>query len=342
MPSPDERDTAIDHDVVDGAPGADRWSPGGSPPAPGWYEDPWNATALRRWDGSQWTGETAGKGSTPDAPASETFVATSMAASGPSPTGDAPTPAKHRPARRLPNPFIVGGIVVALVVVGVVVMTSGHTSSTTSATTAAPSPLPTVAKPVGLSGSVLTAADLGAGWTAAPPAHALTAPEYTAGPCGSSLWSHNVAGYESSLVNGASAETAHGAVVTMVYEASSLSDATAQQAVLAAPAYAACLKQQITSEVRSQLPKGSGQSVTTVSVTPFSLSLAIPSKAYVVSVTVSGPGAATHQVTVNAVALFSGRYLATVDVSSSSDAPLSGQIVQLQAANEATRLAALG
>ena len=79
-----------------------------------------------------------------------------------------------------------------------------------------------------------------------------------------------------------------------------------------------------------------------VTVTPFTLNLGIPSRAYVVSVTVAGPGTATHQVTVNAVTMFSGRYEATLDVSWSSDAPLGGEIVQQQAANEATHLASLG
>ena len=29
-------------------------------PASGWYRDPWNAAAMRFWDGSQWTGHVAG------------------------------------------------------------------------------------------------------------------------------------------------------------------------------------------------------------------------------------------------------------------------------------------
>src|SRR5271169_4567993 len=63
--SPDERDTAVTHGQgVE----EDRWSPGGPPPAPGWYEDPWNANNVRRWDGGQWTGETASKSSGPPPP----------------------------------------------------------------------------------------------------------------------------------------------------------------------------------------------------------------------------------------------------------------------------------
>ncbi len=61
MTGTDDRDTAVD--------AHDRWSPGGSPPAPGWYDDPWNPQALRRWDGSAWSGETMRKGPLPDGPA---------------------------------------------------------------------------------------------------------------------------------------------------------------------------------------------------------------------------------------------------------------------------------
>jgi hypothetical protein len=349
MPGPDDRDTVVDHDHPPHTAGDDRWSPGGPPPEPGWYADPWNATMIRRWDGSQWTGETASKGSTPPAaappapPPSADPVGVPVThppfAVQPAAALSPPTAAPAR--RRLPNPFFLAGVAVAVVVVGVVVLMSGQSSTSSTATTLPPAPVPTVARPVGLTGSVLTTADLGTGWTATPHAHALTAPEYTAGPCGSSFWVHNVGGYESSFVNGPTAATAHGAVVSKVYEAPSLVETNQQQTFVSSTAYAACLKQTITSEVRSQLPAGSGQSVTGVAVTPFTLTLGTPTRAYVVSVTVTGPGAATHQVTVNAVALFSGRYEATLDVSWSSDAPLGSQIVQLQAANEETHLTSL-
>ncbi len=252
----------------------------------------------------------------------------------------APAPAAPA-ARKRPNPLLIGGIVAAVVVVIAVVVMSGHSGSTSSS----PPPLapasPTTAGAVGISASVLNASDLGSGWTASPPAHALTAPEYTQGPCGAAAWAHNVAGYQSSFVNGASAATAHGAVVTSTVEAPSLVIAQQQQGVIEAPAYAACLKQTVTSQVQSQLPAGSGQAVSTVTVTPFSLNLTVPNHAYVVTVTVAGPGKATRQVTDNAVLLFSGRYSARVDVSWSSDAPLAAAIVQQQSSNEAAHLESL-
>src|ERR1700738_3106767 len=65
MPGTDDRDTVVDPGPAGDANGGDRWSPGGPPPEPGWYEDPWTARRIRRWDGSQWTGETLAKGATP-------------------------------------------------------------------------------------------------------------------------------------------------------------------------------------------------------------------------------------------------------------------------------------
>ena len=84
-----------------------------------------------------------------------------------------------------------------------------------------------------------------------------------------------------------------------------------------------------------------GQQVTGAAVTPFSLQLPIPSRAFVVNVNVALPGGGQRVVTDNAVAMFSGRYMGTVDVSWSSDAPLGSEIVQQQSRYEATRLSAL-
>jgi hypothetical protein len=167
----------------------------------------------------------------------------------------------------------------------------------------------------------------------------LTAKEYTQGRCGSALWAHNTGGYRSSFVKGASAATAHGSITAEVLEAPSLDAAQQQESLVEAPAYGTCLQQTIVFEVQSQLP--SGQQVTGATVTPFSLQLAIPNRAFVVNVTVSLPGGGQRVVTDNAVAMFSGRYMATVDVSWSSDAPLGSQIVQQQSQFEATRLSAL-
>jgi hypothetical protein len=382
MPGSDDRDTVVDQH--------DRWSPGGAPPAAGWYEDPWNADFLRRWDGAQWTGETIRKGEIPppagepdpapahgsddEAPAHgsddhppaygsdyeevwtptddvhpddhpahpggpsvpEPWVSTQGPATPAGASAPAPSPRLVVPPvwRQVPKP-VLAGVGVAVAVIVAVVVLSGHGHSNPAASTLPPAPA-TTAAPRGMPDSVLTTADLGQGWTPSPPAHPLTATDYTHGPCGSPLWARDVAGYQSSFVNGASAATAHGAVVNRTFKAPSLSVANQQQTLITDLAYGDCLKQTVTAQVQSQLPPG--QSVTATAVTPFSLQLPVTSVAYVVTVTVTGPGGSTRQVTDNSVTMMQGRYLATLDVSWSSDAPLAATIVQQQASDEAEHL----
>jgi hypothetical protein len=390
MPGSDDRDTVVDQ--------PDRWSPGGAPPAEGWYDDPWNAEFLRRWDGSQWTGETIRKGEIPPptgdvdpapphepapgydaapghepppaystpaygsdyeevwtptddpdpdhgpgAPAAATWPPKIPPAAGPA--GAAPTPpAPPAPPiapplwRQVPKP-VLAGIGAAVAVVVAVVVLSGHGHSTAASSSLPPAPA-TTALVTGLPDGVLSASDLGPGWTPSPPAHPLTVADYTHGPCGSPLWTRDVAGYLSSFVNGASAAAARGAVVSRTVKAPSLAVANQQQTVITDLAYGDCLKHTVTAQVQSQLPPG--QSVTATAVTPFSLQLPVTNVAYVVTVTVTGPGGATREVTDNSVTMMSGRYLSTVDVSWSSDAPLAATIVQEQASDEAARLESLG
>jgi hypothetical protein len=292
---------------------------------PGWYDDPWNPANIRRWDGEEWTGETA--------PRPAAAPGRQPAAPGRQP-GNAPSRGRAWPI----NPLVIAGVVAAIVVVGVVVMLSGHGGSSPTATTLGPAPAPTTAAPAGLPAAVLTAADIGTGWTAIE-ARPLTAAEFTQGPCGSAAWAHDTGGYLSSFVKGRSAATAHGSVITKVLQAPSLEVANTQQAVVEAQAFGGCLEQRVVGEVRSQLPPG--ESLGGATITPFNLELSLPSRAYVVSVMVKGPGGATRVVTDNAVAMFSGRYAAMIDVSWSSDAPLGGQIVQQEAAFEAAHLTAL-
>ena len=369
MPGSDDRDTVVV-----------RWSPGGAPPAAAWYEDPWNAEFLRRWDGAQWTGETIRKGEVPPAvdapeptqayasgyeevwepadeahpdtqtvarpddqtapPAMETWAPAT--AHTPDRTGAAaapPAPPRAAPPvwRLVPKP-VLAGIGVAVAVVVAVVVLSGHSHSTAASSSLPPAPPTTVV--LGLPNSVLNAADLGQGWTPSPPAHPLAGPDYTHGPCGSPLWARDVAGYQSSFINGATAATAHGAVVIRTVKAPSLAVANQQQTDNTDLSYGNCLKQRVTAQVQSQLPPG--ESVTATAVTPFNLQLVVTNVAYVVTVTVTGPGGTTRQVTDNSVTMMSGRYMATLDVSWSSDAPLAATIVQQQASIEAARLESLG
>src|SRR5579862_5512829 len=266
---------------------------------PGWYDDPWNDANIRRWDGEDWTGETAPK---PSAPAPE------------SPAAAKAVRASAR--RKWPvNPLVVGGVVAAVVVVGVVVAMSGHSGPTSSTgTTVTPASTPSTAAAGGLPTGVLNAVDVGGGWTPVE-SRALAKAEYTQGPCSSALWARNTGGYMSSFVKGATVSTAHGSVITRVVEAPDVAVADQQQVVVRAPAYGACLQQTVESEVRSQLPAGSGQSVTGATAAPFSLQLPVPTWAFVISVTVSTPGGGSRVVTDNTVTMVSGRYLATIDVS---------------------------
>src|SRR5581483_5283608 len=242
---------------------------------PGWYDDPWNAANIRRWDGAEWTGETAPK-----------------PAAAPAPAPGAPVAPKPPRTRRRVNPLVAGGVVAAVAVVGAVVVMSGHSgTSSPTATTEAPATVPTTAAPAGLSSSVLTAADLGGGWTGIE-SRPLTPTEFQQGPCANGAWAHNTAGYLSSFVKGASAATAHGSVIAKVTQAPSLAVVNDQQAAVNAPAYGACLQQRVVGEVRSQLPAGSGQAVASATTTPFTVQLPIPARAFVVSVVVSRPGGA--------------------------------------------------
>ena len=302
--------------------------PGGAPGTaqrePGWYDDPWNDANIRRWDGEEWTGETAPKPvAAPGAPGAR--------------GNPAATPAKR--GVRV-NPLVAVGALAAIAVVAGVVLVSGHGGGPSTSATTAPAggATPTTAAPVGLPSAVLAATDVGGGWTAVE-TRPLTAKEYTQGRCGSPLWAHDTAGYRSSFVKGANVGSAHGSITAEVLEAASLGVAQQQQSLVEAAAYGTCLQQTIVFEVQSQLPPG--QQVVAATVTPFSLRMTTPSRAFVVNVTVSLPGGGRRVVTDNAVAMFSGRYMATVDVSWSSDAPLGAAIVQQQAQFEATRLAAL-
>jgi hypothetical protein len=102
-----------------------------------------------------------------------------------------------------------------------------------------------------------------------------------------------------------------------------------------------CFKQQVVAEVESLFPPGSGQSVTGTSVNPFTMSLPVPTESYVVTVSEAGPGPTTEFLTDDSVVMFEGPYEATVDVSWTSLAPLTQEIVQTQAANEAQHLLSL-
>ena len=198
------------------------------------------------------------------------------------------------------------------------------------------------AGPTGLAAGVLTAGDVGTGWTAYPAGHALTAAQAAAGPCHSPLWNGNLGGYESSFINGTTASAAHGAVVSEVFEAKSAGAAVAQQQFIASSAFLSCLEQKVTAEVESQFPKGAGWAVTGDVANPFQLQLGDASATgWVLMVSVRDGFGSTSVLTDDSVEIFTGPYEATLDVSWNSKAPLTQQIVQAQATTEAAHLAAL-
>jgi hypothetical protein len=156
-----------------------------------------------------------------------------------------------------------------------------------------------------------------------------------------------VAGYESSFVNGSSASAAHGAVVSEVFAAPSISASGAQRSFVKSSAFLPCLEQGAATEAQTLFAPGSHQAVGTISAAAFDLTLpattqaGITSQAFVLTIPILAGRGVSQTITDDAVELFDGPYEATLDVSWSSLAPLPQQIVQLQAASVAAHLVAL-
>jgi hypothetical protein len=233
---------------------------------------------------------------------------------------------------------IVGAVLVALalVIVAVVVATQGSSKPGTA-------PPPVTLGPPGLSGAVLTPADVGFGWLAHPPLHPIPASVYTQGPCGSALWAQDKGGYSASYVNGSGTAFAHGAVISEIREAPSAAVAAQQAQSLASPTYLPCLRQIVTAEAKSLFPPGSVQSVGGVTAQP--LKLAVTSEgttvtpAYQLTISLIHSGGAN--IIDNSVRMFSGPYEAALDVSWCTCAPLDPQVVQQDATRVAELLGAL-
>ncbi|HEY2427913.1 MAG TPA: hypothetical protein VGI06_03205 [Acidimicrobiales bacterium] len=236
---------------------------------------------------------------------------------------------------RLSSPLvIIGAVVVALVLVIVVVVVATQGSSK------APVAPPSVSLgETGLSTAVLTQSDVGFGWLAHPPLHAVPASVYTQGPCGSTLWAHDTGSYSASYVNGSGTAFAHGAVISQILEAPSPAVAAQQAQYLSSSAYLPCLRQIVAGEARSLFPPGSVQSVGGVSAQP--LALAVTSEGATVTpafqLTISLINSGGANIIDDSVRMFSGPYEAALDVSWCTCAPLDPQVVQ----QDATRVAAL-
>jgi len=277
----------------------------------------------------------------------------------PAPRSSPPEPGSPEPPSRSAIPSLPGmtrslagrlpvqiwaAVAAAVAVLVIVIVMSGVSSSNPQSLVVAPAdPVTTApAGPSALAAGVLTARDLGAGWTAYPPGHPLAASTFTTGPCHSPLWNGDVGGYESSFINGTNADAAHGAVVSQVFEASSGATAVAQQQFIAAPAFLPCLEQKVTAEAESQFPKAAGWAVTGEVANPFQPQLGTTSTVgWVLMVSVRDGFGSTSVLTDDSVETFTGPYEATLDVSWNSKAPLTQEIVQAQATTEAKHLAAL-
>ncbi|GAC1518072.1 MAG: hypothetical protein NVS1B12_08890 [Acidimicrobiales bacterium] len=358
------------------------WAPVAGPGPEGWYADPWNAKFQRWWDGKQWSGRTAPAGTHTIGPASSeggedtgargperaplrvvpdpskvsgADLLEQARASRPQPR-PAPIPAAtatwadeddgfdqfRRPSRRVPPTVaIAGALLGALLLVGGVVYLAVGGSGGSSG----PGGLPAVVTNPGqtrLASGVAGLADLGLGWTAYPPPHALTPAVFKVGPCGSALWSSDVGGYEDAFINGNKTTSAHGAVVSQVREAASAASAEKQRQFVMSPDFIPCLKQTVSQEISSQFPPGSGERVGPITVSPLSITLPVPSQAFILTAgVIEADGRAGNTITNESVQLFSGPYKATVDVSWCSCAPLTQQVVEKVATAMALRITAL-
>jgi len=247
-------------------------------------------------------------------------------------------------ARGLPAPVWAAFAAAVVVLVMVIIVSGVSSSSPQQSSLPAAGPISTApAGPVGLAAGVLTAGDVGTGWTAYPAGHPLTAAAFTAGPCHSPLWNSDVAGYEASFINGTNASAAHGVVVSQVFEASSVTTADAQQQqFIASSGLVPCLEQKVATKVESQFPKAAGWAVTGNVANQFQLHLAGASAVgWVLMVSVRNGFGITSVLTDDSVQIFRGPYEAILDVSWNSQAPLTQEIVRAQATTEAEHLSTL-
>lgn len=375
------RHTAAEHGLTNNKDQIGSWAPVAGPGPEGWYADPWNAKFQRWWDGKQWSGRTAPAGANPVGPGSGDDPGGGDRPSARSPLRVVPDPPRvsgadlleqarasrpqskpappplpsatwtddadefeqfRRPQRRVPPTVaIAGALLGALLLVGGAVYLAVGGSGGSSG----PAGIPAVVTNPGqtrLATGVAGLADLGLGWTAYPPAHALTPAVYKVGPCGSALWSTDVGGYEDAFINGNKTTSAHGAVVSQVREAASAASADKQRQFVMSPDFVPCLKQTVSQEISSQFAPGSGERVGPITVSPLTIALPVPSQAFILSAGILEPdGKAGNTITNESVQLFSGPYKATVDVSWCSCAPLTQQVVEKVATAMALRIAAL-
>jgi uncharacterized protein DUF2510 len=302
------------------------WRPVSGPAGePGWQPDPWNASSLRWWDGTGWSGKVAAIGS-------------------------APPPVAPPPA---PRPWtgrtglITGVAALVVVVIVAVVVFSGHSKAKTvvTASTVTLAPIPTTAPATGgggLAAGVLTLSDLPGGWTVKDAPIAIPASQYTVGPCQSPLWAHDVAGYQTVLADGGGSLLENSVVLSQVLESQSAGDLSAQAAYAQSPSYVDCAKAEVTDEVQTELAGDSSIELGDVTADPLNLSLPTPNVGFILDVSVVDPtlDVGTY-VADDHIELFDGVYEAVVDIITLSTNPIADSLVQTEASAAANRLSAL-
>jgi hypothetical protein len=169
-------------------------------------------------------------------------------------------------------------------------------------------------KPVSLSAGVLTQDDLGGAWTPKAPLKALPQDAVAQGPCGSAMWGHDVAGYQSSFRFGSGAFGLPAWVVSQVREAPAQAVADSQAAFVTSSSYALCLHDELQLEAQLAL-KGTGLEIDSFAMDPLPLDVAVPNKqSYVASVAVSDASGNSGVLTIDYVDLFTSRYEATLQI----------------------------
>ena len=239
-----------------------------------------------------------------------------------------------------------GAAALVLVVAAVVALGSGHTTKHVTAA-APPTTLtpPTTATPVAkvsLSEGVLSVDDLGGAWTAKGATTALTSDQLAQGPCASPLWAHDVAGFRSQFENGGGGVIHTGAVTSDVREAPSENTANAQAAFVTSSSYATCLRAEAIVGMQQGL-SGSGFSLDGVAIDPLPIDISLPSsQAYVITVQASDNSGTTVDVSIDHVELFSGRYEATLNVTTNPGLGIDREgLIRSQTERIVQRLAAL-
>ncbi len=240
-----------------------------------------------------------------------------------------------------------GAAVLLVAVVVVVLAAGGHPSHrVTSGGPVTTAPPPTTAAPapvVSLSEGLLSADDLGGAWTAKGTVAALTLAQLPQGPCGSTLWANDVAGYHAQFINGGGGFVRTASVTSEIREATSEQAATTQAAFVTSSGYATCLQAEAEAGLNLALA-ADGLKVDATAVDPLPLPVSSTNaQAYVITAeVVDGGGNVAADITIDHVELFSGRYEGTLNVQTVAGLGVDRQaIIQTETERTVERMAKL-